>query len=457
MRRAIAALTLAGLVMVGAPTGASAAAPPALTGERASLVKTAGMAASKRITRPSIKRQPKSTTVAAGKRAVFSVKAKGVSVRYQWQVKKPGKRWVSIKGAKKAALRITAKAGLNGQAFRVIVKNAAGKKTSAPARLAVVTKPRVSRQPVHVTAKPGARATFVVAAKGGGLSYRWHTKAPNGTWKATAGRNATYAVTASTAAHGAQYRVLVTNKAGKTWSSTATLKVPSAPRITGQPVTVVVTSGKTATFGVAASGSDLRFQWQSRAFDSDSWINVPGGSAATLSRATRTAENLTDYRVVVSNALGRVTSAEATLFVDSTYADPAALNALLTLHDWIVTITTTISDADDIVLAENMFNEPAPLGSEYVLGVSAGCYAGETSSIPWDDLSYGFIGSDGRTYEPTTATLPDDLFKVGEVYPDGCVSFVVGAIVPSHAVQGGVWVVTERTYDPPIKGYVTAN
>lgn len=420
-------------------------------------MEAAGTVVAKKITRPSITRQPKKVTVAAGKRATFSVKAKGTSLRYQWQVKKPGKRWVRVKGANKATLKLSTKATYNGQAYRVVVQNGAGKRTSASALLSVVTKPRVSRQPAHITAKPGAKAVFTVAAKGGAVTYRWYAKASNGTWKATPGRKAIYTVTASTAAHGTQYRVLVANKAGKTWSSTAVLKVPSAPRITGQPVTVVVTSGETATFGVAASGSDLRYQWQARAFDSDSWVNVAGGSAATLSRATRTAENLTDFRVVVSNALGRVTSAEATLFVDSTYADPAALNALLTLHDWIVTITTTISDADDIVLAENMFNEPAPLGSEYVLGVSAGCYAGETSSIPWDDLSYGFIGSDGRTYEPTTAALPDDLFQVGEVYPDGCVSFVVGAIVPSHAVQGGVWVVTERTYYPPIKGYVTAN
>lgn len=456
VRRAVAALTLTALAVVGMPTMASAVGDALPTGAAERAAVASGTAATEKIARPRITRQPKKTTVAAGKRATFSVKAKGSSLRYQWQVKKPGKRWVNVKGAKKASLKLTAKTGHNGQAFRVVVTNASGKKTSTSARLTVVTKPRLTRQPTHITAEPGAKATFTVAAQGGSLTYRWYTKAPNGTWKITAGRNATYAVAASTTSHGTQYRVLVENKAGKTWSSTAVLKVPSAPRITGQPVAAVATSGDTVAFGVTASGSDLRYQWQARAFDSTTWVAVAGANKAAFTRSVRTKDNLTDYRVVVSNALGTATSTEATLFVDSTYADPAALGAILVLHDWALTVTETLRSADYLVLAENMFNDPAPAGSEYVLGHSVGCYGGDTSSTPWLDLQYGFIGSDGRTYEFANAVLPSSLYDVGDVYPDGCVSFIVGSVVPSHVVDGGVWVVTESTYYPSIKGFIRA-
>jgi predicted secreted protein len=88
---------------------------------------------------------------------------------------------------------------------------------------------------------------------------------------------------------------------------------PAAPMITTQPASQTVTAGQVATFTVVATGTaPLSYQWQK---------NGAAISAATSSSyatpATTTADNGAQFRVVVSNSAGSVTSSAATLTVNS--------------------------------------------------------------------------------------------------------------------------------------------
>ena len=95
------------------------------------------------------------------------------------------------------------------------------------------------------------------------------------------------------------------------------------PKINTQPQSVVVTIGQTAEFTVVASASEgdaLSYQWQQKTTDSGSdWTNV----GSTTSSNTYTIDNTTtsmssyQYRCVVSNSAGSVTSNAATLTVNS--------------------------------------------------------------------------------------------------------------------------------------------
>lgn len=84
----------------------------------------------------------------------------------------------------------------------------------------------------------------------------------------------------------------------------------SPPAVATQPQSATVADGQAASFSVTATGESLRYQWQRNGVD------VAGANTAGLAiAAALLADSGARYRVVVSNAGGSVTSAEATLTV----------------------------------------------------------------------------------------------------------------------------------------------
>ena len=94
-----------------------------------------------------------------------------------------------------------------------------------------------------------------------------------------------------------------------------------APTITTQPVSQSVTAGGAATFTVAVSGTPAPTrQWQRSASGGGAWTNISGATADTYATPATTvsggsANNGDQYRVVVTNSAGNVTSSAATLTV----------------------------------------------------------------------------------------------------------------------------------------------
>lgn len=83
---------------------------------------------------------------------------------------------------------------------------------------------------------------------------------------------------------------------------------PSAPAISTQPASQSAPLGGDATFTVVASGTaPLTYQWRKNG------ENLADATAATLTLAGVTANDAGDYTVVVTNSVGSVTSAVATL------------------------------------------------------------------------------------------------------------------------------------------------
>jgi len=173
---------------------------------------------------------PKSLTVVAGKKATFKVGVKGTKLTYQWYVSKPGKTsFVKVSGATKSSYSVKTSAKLDGARYRVVVKGTKGKVTSKTAKLVVVSKPKVTTQPHTVLVKTGTKATFTVKAAGHALHYQWQKSVDGGAWTNVSGRtNTSIAVSTRTALDGTDYRVVVSNKAGKVASKAATLWVRSS-------------------------------------------------------------------------------------------------------------------------------------------------------------------------------------------------------------------------------------
>ena len=93
--------------------------------------------------------------------------------------------------------------------------------------------------------------------------------------------------------------------------------VVHAPTITAQPADMTVTVGQTASFTVTATGENLSYQWQQITDNGQSWTDIDGATDATYTEeATTTIMNGYQYRCVVSNSAGSVTSEVATLTVN---------------------------------------------------------------------------------------------------------------------------------------------
>ena len=102
---------------------------------------------------------------------------------------------------------------------------------------------------------------------------------------------------------------------GGTLGGTPTGTVVYAPTITTQPAGQEVTVGQTATFIIEATGENLSYQWQQKTSGSD-WTDIASETNATYTTGQTTMDmSGYQYRCVVSNSAGSVTSNAATLTV----------------------------------------------------------------------------------------------------------------------------------------------
>jgi hypothetical protein len=268
---------------------------------------------------PTIAAQPTSQIVIAGQTATFTVAATGTApLSYQWL-----KSNANIGGATSASYTTPATiAGDNGAKFDVIVSNSAGSVTSAMATLTVnaaAVAPTITTQPANQAVMLGQTATYSVTATGTApLNYQWQKNSAN-----ISGATAASYTTPATATgdNGAKFDVVVSNSAGNLISAMATLTVSTAavaPTITAQPTNQTVTVGQTATFAVTATGTaPLSYQWQKNS------ANISGATATSYTTPiTATGDSGAKFDVVVSNSVGSVTSAMATLTVSAAAVAP---------------------------------------------------------------------------------------------------------------------------------------
>jgi hypothetical protein len=111
----------------------------------------------------------------------------------------------------------------------------------------------------------------------------------------------------------------------------------AAPSISAQPANQTVTAGQTATFSVTVAGTTpFNYQWQKGT------TAISGATSASYTTApTTAADSGSQFSVVVSNAVGNVTSNAATLTVNA--AGPATTD-VLTYHDDIARTGQNLSE-----------------------------------------------------------------------------------------------------------------
>ncbi len=269
---------------------------------------------------PRIVDAPRSVLVTAGQVATFTATAGGAPApMLQWQTRAANDTgaWADVATGTGGTTGSYATAALsladNGRQYRVVAANALGRAESAAVTVSVSdldVAPAISTQPSSLSVAEGSDAAFAVAAAGTEvLSYQWRL---DGTPIAGA-TGPVLRLSAVGAGSAGAYTVVVSNAAGAVASDPAILTVspggsaPVAPTIVTQPAAVSVHAGDTATFAVGVSGSGpLSFAWRKGG------VAIAGATSAAAQRCLAWPPGDAGlYSVVVGNAAGSVTSADA--------------------------------------------------------------------------------------------------------------------------------------------------
>jgi hypothetical protein len=258
--------------------------------------------------------QPQGQVAIAGSNATFVVEASSIApLSYQWF-----KNEIGVVGGNDPWLRLNPVKLSDAGQYRVLVSSEHGGILSSNALLVVRLPPSLSSQPQNRIALPGTNVLFSVDASGDSpLSYQWF-KDGQSLAQAT---NRTLVLNTVQLSDAGNYSVVVINPYGMVTSSAASLTLDPLVIITRQPANQRAKAGTNVSFTIEASSIfALNYQWlkNDRA--------IPGATGKTLLLREVTDADNGIYKVEVSNALGRATSAGAILSVEMPSAPRSDLN-----------------------------------------------------------------------------------------------------------------------------------
>ena len=250
---------------------------------------------------PTIQHPPSSQNEVLGSNVSFQVTATGTGpLNYQWR-----KDGTNIGGVVGADYSFTSTTTNDSGLFDVIVTNAFGAVTSAPALLTIVLPPGITEQPTNLVIASGSVATLAVTATGTEpLSYQWR----NDFGDLMNATNATLTLNPATTNQAGNFSVLVTNFYGALTSAPANLTVYVPVGIVTQPVDQIVPARSNAAFTVLASGFPTPgYQWL---FNGDL---LAGATTSSLVVSNVSTNDLGTYSVFVYNPYSSTTSQPALL------------------------------------------------------------------------------------------------------------------------------------------------
>jgi hypothetical protein len=280
--------------------------------------------------------QPTDQSVVASTAATFTVVATGAT-GYQWQSSTDsGSTFSDVSGATSASYTTAVTTlGDSGMQYRVVVTGASNSVTSSAVTLTVTSvadAPAITVQPAHASVTAPAIASFSVTATGTNLNYQWQqcqdSNETCASWSDLSGAiAATYATGATDVSMtGQRFRVVVSNTEGSLDSAVVSLNVdptPVAPVITSQPVDAAVVAPATASFTVAFTSVPAILPLWQYSNDGSNWFNLGVLDNTYTTAATSTGDDGRQFRAILENAAGSVTTNVVTLTVTDAASAPS--------------------------------------------------------------------------------------------------------------------------------------
>ena len=240
--------------------------------------------------------QPKNIVTEKGETVEFSVKAEGEGLTYQWQYRtsKTGS-WKNFASATAATIRKVT-GDWDGWEVKCVIKDSAG--NSLDSDIATISFGNGQVQPISITTQPkdvvtkkGETVEFSVKAAGNGLKYQWQYRTgKTGSWKNFASATASTIRKVTGDWDGWQVKCVIKDADGNSLDSNIVAisfgGEQSPITITEQPKDIVTEKGATVEWSVAATGKDLKYQWQYRTSESGAWKNFGSATTATIRKVT---------------------------------------------------------------------------------------------------------------------------------------------------------------------------
>ena len=256
--------------------------------------------------RPTITGQPAGLTVATGSSFSLTVVAASFATpNYQWR-----KGGVNISGGTGATFTVPSAALANTALYDIVVTDIYGTVTSEAAGVSVDGLPMVTISPAsQLAVNPGATATLNAMAVGTApITYQWRKNSV----AITGGTAAVYTLPSAQLANAGSYDVVITNPTGSATSSATVLSINAGVVITGNPASQNILAAGSVSFSVTATGTGpLTYQWHKDGSD------ILGATTASYRKVSAIPADAGVYDVSVTNVVGSVGSAVATLVVNS--------------------------------------------------------------------------------------------------------------------------------------------
>ena len=238
----------------------------------------------------SIVKQPASVVVPNGEKASVTVNATGDGLTYKWYYKNKGMtKFVESTSMTSATYSVDKMTALRDgrQLYCVITDKYGNSVKTDTVTLFIGNALKITAQPESVVVPNGKKASVTVKATGNGLTYKWYYKNKGMTKfvESTSMTSATYSVDKMTSARdGRQLYCVITDLYGNSVKTdTVTLSIANELKITAQPESVTVPSGKKASVTVSATGDGLTYKWYYKNKGMTKFVESTSMTSATYS------------------------------------------------------------------------------------------------------------------------------------------------------------------------------
>jgi hypothetical protein len=339
---------------------------------------------------------------------------------------------------------------------------------STSVTLTVYDQARIITQPVGGFIRiAGSNVSFSVTAAGSApLNYQWRLNGMNLANNArVSGVNGTnLAITALVTTDSGSYDVVVTNSFSSATSQVATLTVLLPPGISVQPHDTAVIVGSNATLSVTATGSaPLNYAWWKDGALLSNGGRISGATTNNLTIAATTTNDAGGYSVVLTNAVGSITSSVATLsvLVPATITSPTNFawrqGALLSFTVTATGTTPITFGADG--LPQGLTLDP-PSGLLSGIPLSTGVFditlyatnaamttTGQlvltlTTGVPGITSSLNVSGKQGNNFSYTIVASNTPTFFTASPLPSGLNLDPVAGVISGPPIVSGIFQVT---------------
>jgi sugar lactone lactonase YvrE len=360
----------------------------------------------------------------AGATVTFDPLTAGAApVTYQWSFD-----GANIPGATLASLTLTNVQGGTAGSYQLSVSNSFGASVGAATVLSVTAAPMITVQPGALAAPAGSNALLSVTAFGAApLSYQWSFDGTN-----LSGATASLlAISNMTSANAGSYQVMVSNSYGSATSLVGSLQLQAPPQVLTPPASQISFPGASVQLSVAAAGmTPLLFQWLKNGTNLINGGHVAGSTTPMLGIGPFSAGDAGQYSVVVSNALGAVTSSAAMLAIGA----PGAVVSVFGFNlDVVVPNSASPTDTRTSDYAQP-FDEVGQFAF-YETNLDAISYSGGTGHTLGLPQSRSFVSQlDGATVFQFASYTANNVLYLTQSAPSGALTLSTAAAFDSLSI-----------------------